>query len=159
MILADKQRILSGVVCSAYRFMSPSIPAQHLRIKRAYEPAVQDDGMRVLVERLWPRGIKKEKLVLDAWAKELAPSTELRKWFDHEPSRWDGFRQRYAAELAARPEALQTLSDLRQHARKGALTLVYSARDEIHNGAVTLRDFLLHPELLPAPPPTTGDTP
>lgn len=139
--------------------MSHSIPARHLRIKRAYEEPAPDDGRRVLIDRLWPRGIKKEKLALDAWAKELAPSTELRKWFDHEPSRWDAFRQRYAAELAARPEALQTLDELRQHARKDVLTLIYSARDEVHNGAITLRDFLLHPELLPSPSSTTGDPP
>ena len=139
--------------------MSQSIPAHHLRIKRAYEPVAPEDGMRVLIDRLWPRGIKKEKLALDAWAKELAPSTELRQWFDHEPSRWDGFRKRYAAELAARPAALQTLDDLRRHARKSALTLIYSARDEVHNGAITLRDFLLRPELLPDPPSITGETP
>ncbi len=122
--------------------MSTKIPASHIRIKRAYEPSAHDDGARVLIDRLWPRGVKKEALALDQWAKELAPSTELRQWFGHDPARWQEFRQRYAAEL--RPHA-DLLESLRTLARKGPITLVYGAHDEAHNNAVAMRGFLLAP--------------
>jgi len=110
-----------------------------VRLKRAYEPPSPSDGYRVLVDRLWPRGIGKERARLDAWEKQLAPSTELREWFAHEPSRFAEFRRRYADELRShRPR----LSALRRRAREGTLTLVYAAADEEHNDAVVLADIL-----------------
>ena len=122
--------------------MSSSIPASHVRIKRAYEPPAPDDGARILIDRLWPRGVKKEALALTEWAKPLAPSTELRQWFNHDPALWDEFRRRYAAELREQPEAFDAL---REHARHGVVTLVYSSHAEAVNNAVALREFLLQP--------------
>ena len=121
--------------------MTHRILADRIRLKRAYEPASADDGARILVERLWPRGVRKEALALTAWDKALAPSTALRRWFNHDPARWEGFRARYAAELEANPEAL---AQLRGYLVRGPVTLVYGARDEEHNNAVALRDYLLH---------------
>ncbi len=112
-----------------------------IRIKRAYEEPEADDGYRVLVDRLWPRGVKKEHLRLDAWLKELAPSPELRKWFGHDPARWEEFQRRYRAEFSA-PEAQTLLTELAERAGLGPITLVYGARDEQHNGAVVLRELL-----------------
>jgi uncharacterized protein YeaO (DUF488 family) len=110
-----------------------------VRLKRAYEPPSTSDGYRVLVDRLWPRGVRKERASLDEWEKELAPSTELREWFAHEPARFAEFRRRYTDELRSeRPR----LAALRRRAREGTLTLVYSARDEQHNDAVVLADVL-----------------
>jgi uncharacterized protein YeaO (DUF488 family) len=120
--------------------MTERIAADHVRLKRSYEPPDAGDGTRVLVDRLWPRGVSKAHADLDQWMKEIAPSTDLRKWFGHDPARWDDFRRRYAEELH-RNEAL--LSQLRALARKGTVTLVYSAHDEVHNDAVVLRDVLL----------------
>ena len=120
--------------------MSTKIPASNIRIKRAYEAPAQSDGARVLIDRLWPRGVKKERLAMDQWAKELSPSTELRRWYGHDPTRWQEFRQRYAAELHHHTDLLDPLRAL---ARKGPITLVYSARDEAHNNAVAMRGFLL----------------
>jgi uncharacterized protein YeaO (DUF488 family) len=109
-------------------------------LKRAYEPAAADDGTRILVDRLWPRGISKERAVIDQWMKDISPSTELRKWFGHNPARWKEFRRRYAAEVHRNA----TLFDqLRSLARRGPITLVYSARDDKHNDVVVLRDLLL----------------
>jgi uncharacterized protein YeaO (DUF488 family) len=116
------------------------LAADRIAVKRAYEPAAKGDGVRILVDRLWPRGVSKEAAAIDDWMKELAPSTELRKWFGHDPERWTEFRRRYAAELKDRGEAL---SRLRALATKGRITLVYAARDEEHNDAVALRDILL----------------
>ncbi len=127
--------------------MSTKIPASHIRIKRAYEPPTHDDGTRILIDRLWPRGVKKENLALDQWAKELSPSTELRQWFGHDPARWQEFRRRYAAELRQRTDLLDPLRAL---ARKGPITLVYSAHDEAHNNAVAMREFLLAPGTIDA---------
>jgi len=110
-----------------------------IRIKRAYEEAAPEDGRRFLVDRLWPRGIKKEALPLDGWLKELAPSDDLRHWFGHEPERWAEFQRRYAAELDAQPESWQPLLEA---ARQGDVTLVYAARDEEHNNAAALRSYL-----------------
>lgn len=110
-----------------------------IQIKRTYEKAARDDGRRVLVERLWPRGIKKTAMPLDAWMKEVAPSTELRKWFGHQVERWPEFQRRYRAELADHPDAV---AELARAAKRGKLTLLYSARDTEHNGAVVLRDYL-----------------
>jgi uncharacterized protein YeaO (DUF488 family) len=110
-----------------------------IRLKRAYEPAKRTDGTRVLVDRLWPRGLSKEKARIDHWLKEIAPSTSLRKWFGHDPARWEGFRERYRREL---DENAGEVGKLRALARRGTVTLVYSAKDEVHNQAVALRDYL-----------------
>ncbi len=112
-----------------------------IHIKRAYEAPSPDDGTRILVDRLWPRGLKKSDAAISRWMKEIAPSTPLRKWFGHDPNRWEEFRRRYSAELA---QKTQLMSDLRSAARKGPVTLIYSARDPQHNQAVVLRDALLH---------------
>ena len=116
------------------------IPASHLRLKRAYEPADPADGMRILVDRLWPRGVSKAKAGLDDWVKEVAPSTGLRQWFGHDPARWIEFQHRYRAELREHSAALDRIRDL---ARTDTVTLVYGARDEQHNDAVVLRAVLL----------------
>lgn len=110
-----------------------------VRLKRAYEPPARSDGYRVLIDRIWPRGVSKEEARLDEWARELAPSSDLRQWFGHEPARFDGFRRRYLAELDHHQEKLR---ELRRRAREGTLTLVYSARDTEHNDAVVLADLL-----------------
>jgi uncharacterized protein YeaO (DUF488 family) len=110
-----------------------------IRVKRTYDPPARSDGRRILVERLWPRGMKKESLAADAWIKEVAPSTELRKWFGHRVELWEEFRRRYRAELDANPAAWQPILDA---AKRGTVTLLYSARDTDHNGALVLRDYL-----------------
>ncbi len=110
-----------------------------VRLKRAYEPATPADGPRVLVDRVWPRGVSRERLMIDAWLRDLGPSTALRKWFGHDPRKWAEFRTRYRAELA-RKQAL--LAELAGYARSGRLTLVYSARDTEHNQAVVLKEML-----------------
>jgi uncharacterized protein YeaO (DUF488 family) len=110
-----------------------------IRLKRAYDPASTSDGYRVLIDRLWPRGVTKQQAKLDEWEKELAPSTELRQWFGHEPDRFAEFRRRYIGEL--RPKRPR-LAQLRQRARAGTLTLVYSAHDSEHNDAVVLAEVL-----------------
>ena len=117
-----------------------AIPAGHLRLKRAYEPAEPTDGVRILVDRLWPRGVSKAKAALDEWIKEIAPSAELRKWFGHDPARWAEFQRRYRAELRGQSVALDRIHEL---ARTRVVTLVYSAHDEQHNDAVVLRALLL----------------
>ena len=110
-----------------------------VRLKRAYEPAAASDGYRVLIDRLWPRGVSRERAKLDEWERELPPSAELREWFGHDPSRFEEFRRRYIEELRyERPR----LTELRRRARNGTLTLVYSARDTEHNDAVVLADVL-----------------
>jgi uncharacterized protein YeaO (DUF488 family) len=109
------------------------------RLKRVYEAPSADDGFRVLVERLWPRGVSKERAALDLWLKDAAPSPELRQWFNHDPARWNEFRKRYAAELEARGEAVDLL---RGREKEGPVTLVYAARDEEHNGALALKQYL-----------------
>ncbi len=108
-------------------------------MKRVYEPARREDGRRFLVDRLWPRGIKRETLSLDAWVKEVAPSDTLRRWFAHDPHRWDEFRRRYAAELDRRPEAWGPILEA---ARSGTVTLVYSARDSRCNNGVAFKEYL-----------------
>jgi uncharacterized protein YeaO (DUF488 family) len=110
-----------------------------IRIKRTYEPSARADGRRILVERLWPRGMKKEDLHADAWMKEVAPSTELRQWFGHQVERWDEFRRRYQRELSAKPDSWAPVLKASKH---GTVTLLYSAHDVEHNGAVVLRDYL-----------------
>ena len=108
-------------------------------LKRAYDPPTKNDGRRLLVDRVWPRGIAKDDLQIDAWLKDLAPSTELRKWFGHDPAKWDEFRKRYALELEQRPKALE---ELVEKARAGRVTLVFSAKDTQHSNAVALRENL-----------------
>ena len=110
-----------------------------VHLKRAYEAPSPADGYRVLVDRLWPRGVSRDRARLDEWARELAPSVELRRWFGHEPERYEEFRRRYREELAAHEEKL---GELRGRARRGTLTLVYGARDTVHNDAVVLAEFL-----------------
>lgn len=110
-----------------------------VHIKRVYEAAETADGFRVLVDRLWPRGIRKEEAGVDLWLKELGPSNELRKWFNHEPEKWEEFQRRYFDELAAKDDVLRPLRDA---VKKGPVTLVYSSRDEKHNQAVALKAFL-----------------
>jgi uncharacterized protein YeaO (DUF488 family) len=110
-----------------------------IRIKRVYEPRLASDGVRFLVERLWPRGMSKAALEMDAWLKDAAPSTELRRWFDHDPERWTEFKRRYRSELLANPDAWKPILD---KGRRGRVTLLYSAHDAEHNNAVVLRDFV-----------------
>lgn len=121
--------------------MSHSGSNIEVRIKRAYEAPSSHDGTRILVDRLWPRGVKKSDASISRWMKDVAPSSELRKWFGHDPARWEEFRRRYESELAGKRELLGELKNL---AKEGPLTLVYSAHDEDHNQAVVLRDTLLH---------------
>ena len=111
----------------------------HLSLKRAYETPAVSDGRRILVDRLWPRGLTKEHAAIDEWMKELAPSTALRRWFGHDPAKWSEFRRRYKSELARQSEALDRLARL---ASKRRVTLVFSGRDETHNDAVVLASVL-----------------
>jgi len=112
----------------------------NIKIKRAYASAAREDGERYLVDRLWPRGVRKDALALTAWLKDVAPSDALRHWFGHDPARWAEFRRRFRAELKSQPAVLQPLRDALSH---GEVTLVYSAHDEAHNQAVVLREYLL----------------
>jgi uncharacterized protein YeaO (DUF488 family) len=124
-----------------------------VRLKRVYDPAGPMDGHRVLIDRLWPRGVSRDRAKLDAWERELAPSRELRQWFGHEPERFDEFRRRYVEELnSQRPR----LTSLRRRAREGTLTLVYAAHDTEHNDAVVLAEVLRRG--LPAAAPSDGDS-
>jgi len=118
-----------------------------ITLKRVYDPASRSDGTRFLVERLWPRGISKASLPIDTWLKEVGPSTELRKWFSHDPDKWDEFRRRYSSELAANPAAWRPIVAAARH---GRVTLVYSSHDPIHNNAAALRDYLLKKSRAPA---------
>jgi uncharacterized protein YeaO (DUF488 family) len=122
--------------------MTHELPASHVRLKRVYEPVAPDDGVRVLVDRLWPRGLRKADAAIDRWMKDIAPSTELRRWFGHDPERWPAFHHRYSQELLQQAEAVD---ELRELARDGTVTLVFAAHDEAHNDAVVLRDALLQP--------------
>lgn len=110
-----------------------------IKLKRAYDPPDKEDGFRVLVDRIWPRGVKKEDLALDLWLKEVAPSSPLRKWFGHDPQRWPEFCQRYEVELKEKGEAT---GFLKKKSDQGILTLVFSARDAEHNNAVALKKYL-----------------
>ena len=109
-----------------------------IELKRAYDTPVDADGTRILVERLWPRGLSKGKARIDWWAKETAPSTELRKWFDHDPDKWTEFRRKYHAELKKRPEAFEKLMEM----VRGKVTFVYASKEERFNAAVALREYL-----------------
>jgi uncharacterized protein YeaO (DUF488 family) len=110
-----------------------------LQLKRVYEPPSPSDGTRFLVERLWPRGVRKQDLAIDAWLKDAGPSDPLRKWFAHDPARWDRFKEQYFSELDSRPEAWEPI---RQSAEHGTVTLVYSSRDTEHNNAAALKQYL-----------------
>jgi uncharacterized protein YeaO (DUF488 family) len=112
-----------------------------IRLKRVYDAPSPDDGVRVIVDRLWPRGLKRDAAKVDVWLKDVAPSTELRRWFGHDPGRWDEFQKRYRAELSKNPEAVATLRDLLKSAKR--VTLLFAARDAEHNNAIVLRDVLL----------------
>ncbi len=110
-----------------------------IHLKRVYEQPSKQDGIRILVERLWPRGLTKERAGVDLWLKEVAPSPELRKWFGHDPAKWEQFQKRYWKELEEKDEAVR---ELKQKGKQGTVTLVYAARDEDHNGALALKRFL-----------------
>ena len=111
-----------------------------IRVRNAYEPPLREDGFRVLVDRLWPRGLKKEKAAVDLWLRDVAPSAELRRWFGHDHARWNEFRRRYRRELRDKP---QLLTFLRSRGRRGTVTLVFGARDREFNNAVALRNQLV----------------
>lgn len=110
----------------------------NVKLRRAYEPPTEDDGYRVLVDRLWPRGLSKAKAKIDLWLKEIAPSTELRQWFGHDPEKWTEFKKRYRAELKNNP----AWAELQALARQKELTLVYATKDQLHNEAVVLKQLL-----------------
>ena len=120
--------------------MSKKVRAAKIKLKRAYEAPAASDGTRILVDRLWPRGVKKADAAIEEWMKDVAPSSALRKWFGHDPARWQEFRRRYLKELREHPDALERLRAL---ARQGPITLVFAAHDEAHNDAVVLRDVLV----------------
>ena len=111
-----------------------------IQVKRIYEDAHAQDGFRILVDRLWPRGIKKGQAKIDLWLKEIAPSDSLRKWFNHEPEKWEEFNQRYFKELEPKQDLVEELT---LHAKKSKVTILFSAKDEAHNNAVALREYLL----------------
>ena len=112
-----------------------------IKLKRAYEQPEPSDGTRILVERLWPRGLSKERAHIDEWLKDIAPSPDLRKWYGHDVAKWDQFRERYRAELDGKPEQVAAL---RARARKGPLTFVYAARDTEHTSALVLKQYVTH---------------
>ncbi len=134
---------------SGRRPLKPKDTGPHIALKRVYDPAGPEDGSRVLVDRVWPRGVSREALAAELWLREAAPSTELRRWFNHDPERWLEFRHRYWAELDDRPETVRQLLAL---AADRGLTLLYSARDREHNQAAALRDYLLT-----CTPPSKGE--
>lgn len=140
-IMAGQRRSTKGIV-------------DNIRIKRAYEPRTENEGYRVLVDRLWPRGISKERLAPDAWIRELSPSDELRKWFGHDPSLWSEFQKRYRRELET-DEARAALRELTKRAKEGPVTLLYAAKDELHNNAVVLRSLIAARLRRPTPARTT----
>jgi len=120
--------------------MHHAIPSRNIRLKRIYEHPSNEDGTRILVDRLWPRGITKKEAKLDQWNREITPSGRLRAWFGHDPKRWAEFSDRYRAELADKSNAL---GELRQQAQEGPITLLYAAKDERHTHAIVLRNVLL----------------
>ena len=117
----------------------PKSVLPRIRLKRAYDPPAKADGRRVLVDRVWPRGVSKDRLRLDAWLKEAAPSPALRKWFDHDPAKWNAFKDRYFRELDQRPEAVERLLAI---CRDGTVTLVFGAKNTRYNNAVALKAYL-----------------
>jgi uncharacterized protein YeaO (DUF488 family) len=136
--------------------MSRAPNSSRIKLKRVYEPASRTDGTRILVDRLWPRGLRKKDAAIDHWCKELAPSTALRQWFSHKPERWEEFRKRYTSEHVQQPEAL---AELRSFARKGPISLLFAAHDELHNNAVVLHELLRGtPRATRTPVKTIGKT-
>ena len=136
--------------------MSQTPRSSRIKLKRVYEPASRTDGTSVLVDRLWPRGLSKENAAIDHWCKELAPSATLRQWFGHKPERWEEFRKRYKAEFAQQPE---TLVELRAFARKGPITLLFAAHDELRNNAIVVNELLCaKPRTTTVPVKTTSKT-
>ena len=121
--------------------MSAAISQKNVKLKRAYDRPTPDDGIRILVDRLWPRGVRKADAAIDHWIKHVAPSAALRQWFGHDPVRWDEFQQRYRQELKEHQTEIEQLRGLARHR---VITLIYAARDEAHNEAIVLRDYLLH---------------
>jgi len=119
---------------------SHELIANHLRLKRAYDPPTSEDGLRVLVDRLWPRGLRKADAAVDLWLKDVAPSTQLRKWFNHDAQRWPEFRRRYAIELM---QHRAVADELRERVMHGTVTLLFAAQDQVHNHAIVLREALL----------------
>jgi len=111
----------------------------NIKLKRAYEAPQEDDGFRILVDRLWPRGVSRDSAGIDLWLKEIAPIDDLRKWFAHDPEKWAEFRDRYVRELNHHPEVVE---ELRTHVHQGTVTLVYGAKDQEHNNAVALKEYL-----------------
>jgi uncharacterized protein YeaO (DUF488 family) len=132
---ADEEQMTCGAT-----WMSSRIAAANVKLKRVYDPPAASDGTRILVDRLWPRGVKKANAAIDQWDKSIAPSTRLRNWFGHDPARWQEFRQRYASEIHGRREELAAL---RARAESGRITLIFAAHDKMHNHAIVLRDVLL----------------
>jgi uncharacterized protein YeaO (DUF488 family) len=120
--------------------MSKRIAAANVKLKRAYDPPAASDGARILIDRVWPRGVNKANAAIDQWDRSIAPSTMLRNWFEHDPARWQEFRRRYANEIHRHREQLD---ELRARAQSGRITLVFGAHDRIHNHAIVLRDILL----------------
>ena len=118
-----------------------------VQVKRVYEAPEESDGFRILTDRLWPRGISKEKAALGIWDKSIAPSTELRKWFGHDPEKFEKFKKRYAEELSGNPDTEKFISLIREELQKGPVTLLDGAKDEIHTQAVVLKEFLKDKEL------------
>ncbi len=116
------------------------MPSMQINLKRVYESASKDDGVRILVDRLWPRGLSKERAKVDLWLRDIAPSTELRRWFNHEPARWDELKRRYFAELREKDAAVRTVLE---EASRSTVTLLFAAKDEERNNAVALREYLL----------------
>jgi uncharacterized protein YeaO (DUF488 family) len=136
--------------------MSSTPDKPDIKLKRVYEPASPADGTRILVDRLWPRGLRKEDAAIDHWCKDLAPSTALRQWFGHKPERWAEFRKRYKSELAQHPEALVEVRGL---ARKGPITLLFAAHDELRNNAAVVHELLrAKPRAVRVPVKTIGKT-
>lgn len=125
-----------------------------IRVKRVYESPVPKDGTRILVERLWPRGLSRERAAVDLWLKEIAPSPELRKWFGHDPAKWQEFQRRYEAELREKENAVRVLKEKR---KEGTVTLVYAARDKENNSAVVLKRFLERRKGGMSTPPTPSE--
>jgi uncharacterized protein YeaO (DUF488 family) len=136
----DRKVAIKAPIGQRGRKMRRGISAANVRLKRAYAPPARIDGTRILIDRLWPRGVTKKSAAIDEWFKEIAPSTALRQWFGHDPARWQEFRRRYAREVLEQHDQFDRLRTL---ALRGAITLVFSAHDQIHNDAVVLRDLLL----------------
>jgi uncharacterized protein YeaO (DUF488 family) len=126
--------------CALHEVDAAYATGARIGIRRAYDPPGEDEGWRVLIDRIWPRGVTRARLAIDAWEKDLAPSTELRRWFGHDPARWQEFRARYRAELAGRPEPVQALV---RRLGRGPVTLVFGAKDAAHSNAAALRELLL----------------